>query len=157
MTASGSPSAPDTPRTRGLVRAAGLLAAAHWLFYTAEKTYLAAIGRLGMVGSPDPPASAYQEIPDVSAAQLGNAAVGALAAAIVILAITRAGRLVPRPVLLGALLLITLATAGAVALVAPHANWAHLALSAAGACAAAYLAYASFRRLPGTAHGPADP
>ncbi|MBB5429996.1 hypothetical protein [Nocardiopsis composta] len=154
MSAPHSPAAPDAARTRGLVRTAGLVTAAHWLFYTAEKAYLAAAGRLGMLGSPDPPASAYREIPDVAAAQLGNAAIGALATALVLLSLTRAARILPRPLLLGALLLITLATAGAVALVAPHGNWAHLALSAAGLCAAALFTYASFRRLPGTAHGP---
>ncbi|WP_017592849.1 hypothetical protein [Nocardiopsis potens] len=157
MPAPRSAPAPDPARTRRLVRAAGLLAAAHWLFYTAEKAYLAAVGRLGMLGSPDPPAASYREIPDVAAAQLGNAAVGALATAVLLLALTRAGRSVPRPVLLGALLLTTLATAGAVALLLPHANWAHLALSVLGLCAAAHLTYASFHRLPGTAHGRPGP
>jgi hypothetical protein len=140
-------------RVRRLVRIAGVASAGHWLAYVAEKLYLAATGTVGMIGSPASPAAAAA-IPNPAAAQLGNAAFGLLPVLVSVVAILPLGRRIPRPLLLTALCLVLAATLALVALLLTHANWAHLALSAAGLVAVISLTAASFLRLPGTAHAP---
>lgn len=147
-------SATSVDRVRRLVVLAGLASAGHWLLYVAEKVFLAATGTIGMIGSPAPP-EAYAAIPDPTIAQLGNAAFGLLPVLVSLVAILPIGRRIPRPLLLTALGLVLAGTLALVALLLSHANWAHLALSAAGLVAVISLTAASFLRLPGTAHGPA--
>ncbi len=146
-------SAAAATRVRRLVLVAGLASAGHWLLYVAEKIFLAATGTIGMIGSPAP-AEAYAAIPDPTAAQLGNAAFGLLPVLASLVAILPIGRRIPRPLLLIALGLVLAASLALVAMLLGHANWAHLALSAAGLVAIVSLTAASFLRLPGTAHGP---
>ncbi len=83
---------------------------------------------------------------------MGNAALGLLPAIVSLIAILPLGGRIPRPLLLIALCLVLAATLALVALLLTHANWAHLALSAAGLVAIVSLTAASFLRLPGTAH-----
>jgi hypothetical protein len=73
-----------TPRTQ---RTAALTATAGALAYTVSKVRLALDGEIGMPGFPAPP-EAYETVPDVTAAQLGNAGLG-LAMALVTLALLR--------------------------------------------------------------------
>ncbi|GAB3765934.1 hypothetical protein [Microlunatus parietis] len=138
-------------RVRRLVRVAGLATAGHWLLYVIEKVYLAGQGRIGMVGSPIPP-EAYADIPNPALAQLGNAAFGLVPVAIAVLAITPAGRRIPRPLLLLGLCVVLALTLALGALLLGQGNWLHLAIAAAGLVAIVSLAAASFLRLPGTAH-----
>lgn len=138
-------------RVRRLVLFAGVASAGHWLLYVVEKLYLAATGTVGMIGSPAS-AEAAAAIADPAAAQLGNAALGLLPVIVSLIAILPLGGRIPRPLLLIALCLVLAATLALVALLLTHANWAHLALSAAGLVAIVSLTAASFLRLPGAAH-----
>ncbi|RSS52909.1 hypothetical protein EF912_18920 [Streptomyces sp. WAC07061] len=65
-------------------RVAALTACAGALAYTISKIGLARDGELGMPGFPAPP-EAYASIGDVTAAQLGNAALGLLMALVALL------------------------------------------------------------------------
>ncbi|PRY00417.1 hypothetical protein [Allonocardiopsis opalescens] len=153
MTTKFPTNARASARTRALVRGAGWTTAAHWMVYTLEKLYLASTGTLGMVGSSVAP-SAYEQVPDPGAAQLGNAAMGLLAVLVALAAITPRARAVPRPALLCAVAVLTLSTAALTLLVATQAIWLHVAISTIGLAAAVTLTTASVRRLPGTTHGP---
>ncbi|MCB5177949.1 hypothetical protein [Streptomyces antimicrobicus] len=86
-------------RTRAQ-RAGALTACAGALAYTLSKVDLARSGELGMPGFPAPP-EAYASIGDVTAAQLGNAALGLLMALVALLLVRPpAGRWIRRGVLL---------------------------------------------------------
>lgn len=147
-------SAASVTRVRRLVRIAGLTSAGHWLLYVAEKIYLATTGTVGMIGSPASPEAAAA-IADPAAAQLGNAAFGLLPVLITLAAFLPQGRRIPRPLLLTALCLVLALNLALLVLLLSHANWGHLALSAAGLVAVVSLTAASFLRLPGTAHASA--
>lgn len=151
MTASLARADITAVRVRRLVRVAGLATAAHWLLYVIEKVYLAAQGKIGMLGSAVPP-EAYAGIPDPTLAQLGNAACGLVLVAIAVLAIIPAGRRIPRPLLLVGLCVVLALTLALGALLLGQGIWLHLAISAAGLVAVVSLTAASFLRLPGTAH-----
>jgi hypothetical protein len=151
MITTPSRSAASATRVRRLVLIAGVASAGHWLLYVVEKVSLAATGTVGMIGSPASPAAAAA-IADPTAAQLGNAALGLLPIIVCLVAILPLGRRIPRPLLLIAVCLVLAATLALVALLLSHANWAHLALSAAGLVATISLTAATSLRLPGTAH-----
>ncbi|MEV7562195.1 hypothetical protein, partial [Streptomyces sp. NPDC089795] len=70
-----------SPRNR---RISALTACAGALAYTVSKVDLARDGELGMPGFPAPP-DGYAQVTDVTAAQLGNAALGLLMAVVALL------------------------------------------------------------------------
>ncbi|HLT61226.1 MAG TPA: hypothetical protein VK020_08545 [Microlunatus sp.] len=141
---------PSVVSLRRRIRVTGLVAAAHWLLYVLEKLYLAATGTIGMVGSPAGP-EAYQSIADPAAAQLGNAAAGLIPGLVLLVALGRVGRRVPRPVLLVALALVAAATLGLVVLLISHGNWPHAAVSTIGLGAAVAFLATVARRPAGAA------
>ncbi len=78
-----------------------------FLGYAAGKAVYAAQGRLGFPGGPAVPPGEYErytsEVMDVTTAQWAAVATGVLAAALVLLTVTRVGRRVPRPLMLAVL------------------------------------------------------
>lgn len=71
------------------------------LAYTISKIDLAMRDQIGMPGFPAPPAS-YEAIPNVAAAQLGNAALGLVLVALTASLLRPPNRTIPRRLLLGA-------------------------------------------------------
>jgi hypothetical protein len=85
-------------RSRG-TRWAGFAAAILALEYAVAKIVMAARGELGLPGHPAPPEAYERFSGDVVAAQLGNAALGLLTAALALALVQRWGRRVPTALL----------------------------------------------------------
>ena len=108
-------------RARGQARWPAYTMAVLFLGYALGKAVRAGQGRLGFPGGPDPSASDYErysQVVDVATAQWAAVATGLVAAALVLATVTAVGRRIPRPLMLGLLVLALVGLGSGVVMIA---------------------------------------